>query len=169
MSPKRWSNFRTKGEIEKWNIASHISKQRMSHSSVVAATSYGELVSPEGTQDGNKEYLLSDCSHSWWWALWKLGLWKHRILATDSWGAYQRDDFSEPRLLHLHIHRKVLNFLTWDIKFSFINSNLLFLLPALCCKISIYPSYPPRLLRAVFSGLLEMLPPGLEVFSMSPE
>ena len=67
----------------------------------------------------------SDCSHSPRWALRKLRMWKHRILAPDSWGTYQRKDFSEPRLLHLPIHRKVLNSLTWDIWFSLINNNLL--------------------------------------------
>ena len=43
---------------DKWNIACHISKQRMSQSSVITATAYGELLNPEGTQEG-KEYLLS--------------------------------------------------------------------------------------------------------------
>ena len=39
---------------------------------------------------------------------------KCRMLAQDSWDACERNDFSEPRLLHLPIHRKVLNSLTWD-------------------------------------------------------
>ena len=60
---------------------------------------------------------------------------KHRILAPDSWGADQRNDSREPRLLHLPIHRKELNSLTWGIWFSLINSNLLmFQLPGVCCK-----------------------------------
>ena len=42
------------------------------------------------------------------------GLEKSRILALDSWGAHQRNHFSEARLLHLPIPRKVLNSLTWD-------------------------------------------------------
>ena len=33
---------------------------------------------------------------------------KDRILALDSEGEYQRNNFSEPRLLHLHIHRAFL-------------------------------------------------------------
>ena len=78
----------------------------------------------------------------------ELRMWKHRILAPGSWDAYQRNDFSEPRLLHLPIYRRVLNFLTWDILFSSINSQfLMFWLPALCYKISIYlllpPTHPP--------------------------
>ena len=44
---------------DKWNVACHISKQRMSQSSAIVATVDGELVSPEGTQEGNKEYLPS--------------------------------------------------------------------------------------------------------------
>ena len=43
--------------LEKQNIACHISKQRMSQSSAIATTANSELVSPEGTQEGNKEYL----------------------------------------------------------------------------------------------------------------
>ena len=59
-------------------------------------------VYPEGIQDGEKPV----------------------ILAPDSWGAYQRNDFSEPRLAFFHI-QKSAKFLNWDIWFSIINSNLL--------------------------------------------
>ena len=59
-------------------------------------------------------YQPSDCSHSLWWAL---RIWKHRMLPPDSRGTYERNDFSESSLLHLPIHRKVLNFLTQDIRF----------------------------------------------------
>ena len=42
----------------KINSTCYISKQRMSRSPVGAATlAYGDLVSPERTQEGNKEYL----------------------------------------------------------------------------------------------------------------
>ena len=37
---------------------------------------------------------------------------KNRILALGNQGAYQRNDFSESRLLHLPIQRKTLNSLT---------------------------------------------------------
>ena len=50
---------------------------------------------------------------------------KWRVLAPDSWDAYESDDFRDPRLLHFPIHRKALNSLTWDIWFSLINNNLL--------------------------------------------
>jgi len=60
---------------------------------------------------------------------------KQRILATDSRGAYQRNDFNKPRLFHLPIHRKALNFWTWDIWLFLINNNLWkFQLSGLCCK-----------------------------------
>ena len=69
---------------------------------------------------------------------WSSGCDQDRILAPDSWDTYKRNDFSEPRLLHLAIYRKALNSLTWDIWFSLTNNNLLLLrLPALCCKTSI--------------------------------
>ena len=46
------------------------------------------------------------------WILWGWTL-------ADSWDAYQRNDFKEPILLHLPIHRKVLNSLTCDVRFFF--------------------------------------------------
>ena len=49
------------------------------------------------------------------------------------------NDFSEPKLLHLPIPRKVLNSLTGDIGFSFITSNLLFSLRVVIAKIPVYP------------------------------
>ena len=79
---------------------------------------------PKGTQEG-EEYLPSS-SHqttatpygeSWGRKLRKR---KHRKLAPYSRGAYQRNDFSEPRLLHLLIFRKAFNSLMWDIWFSLI-------------------------------------------------
>ena len=93
---------------------------------------------------------LAAISHSPQWALrsWRGGwgwgeVWKMRILAPDRWDAYKRNDFNEPRLLHLPIHRKVLNSLTWDIWFSLINNNLLmFRVPALSCKL-LYNLTPP--------------------------
>ena len=45
------------------------------------------------------------------------------FLLQDIWDAYQRNDFSEPRLFHLPIHGKAPNPLTWVIWFSLINNN----------------------------------------------
>ena len=50
-----------------------------------------------------------------------------------------RKDFSEPKLLHLPIHRKVLNSLTGGICFSFINNKLLFWVHVVIAKTPIYP------------------------------
>ena len=44
---------------EKWNISCHISKQRMSKSIAVADTKDGELVNPEGTQEGKNTCCLA--------------------------------------------------------------------------------------------------------------
>ena len=93
--------------------------QPSSHHIVAAPT-----VSPEGTQDRNRMPTISHCNYPWRCTLRRLRLRKHRMLAPDSWGAYQRNDFSEPWLLHLPIHRKALNSLTWGIWFSLINNNL---------------------------------------------
>ena len=72
---------------------------------------------------------------------------KGRIVVPDSWDAYERSDFSKPRLWHLHIHRKVL----YDIWFSLINNNILmFKLPALYCKL-LYHHTPPLAFLEHFS------------------
>ena len=63
---------------------------------------------------------------------------KTQATVPNSWGAYERNNFTESRFLHLPIHRKARNSLTWDIWFPFINNNLLmFRLPSLSWKTSI--------------------------------
>ena len=89
--------------------------------------------SPEGTQDGDKQWRQTGCrlpspqplQSRQLCTLRGLRMEKSRTQAPENWGACQRNDFSEPRLLHLHIHRKVLKSLTWAIWFSLMNSNLL--------------------------------------------
>ena len=44
--------------------------------------------------------------------------------SSDSWSAYERNGSSEPRLLHLPMYRKVLNYLTCNTWFSLINNNI---------------------------------------------
>jgi len=101
-------------------------------------------------------------------ALRRLGMRKHRIRTPDGWGAYQRNDFSDPRLLHLPIHRKALNSLTWHNWFSLINSNhLMFWPPGLCYKNSYVHwllTLPPW---SSPSKISESLSPGLR-YSESP-
>ena len=48
-------------------------------------------------------------------------MWKNTGYWPHSWGAYEKDDFSEPKLLCLLIHRKALNSFSWDICFFFFN------------------------------------------------
>ena len=126
----------TEGEIVGWHhwLNGHEFEQALG-----VGDGQGGLVccSPWGCKESDMTELNwtekpSDCSHSLWWALRKLWMWKHRILAPNHWGAYQRNDFSEPRLLQLPIYRKALNSLAWDIWFSLLNNNLLMIrLPAL--------------------------------------
>ena len=86
---------------------------------------------------------------------------KHRMLAPDSWDAYERNDFSEPRLLHLPIHRKALNSLTWVIWFWLIK---IFDVQIPCPLLQNF--YITWLLHLApwspVSGLLKMLPPRLK-------
>ena len=65
-------------------------------------------------------------------------------LAPDSWGAYERTEFSEPRNLNLPIHRRTLNSWIWYLIFDFLYLNTI---PdqtdcRLCCKLlnSLTPS-----------------------------
>ena len=101
---------------------------------MIAATTYSELVSLEGLRKKTKNtfhlvaiklqpFLIVNSEET-------------QDVKTGNWP--QIDDFSKPKVLYLPIHRKVLNSLTWDIWFSFINSNLLFLLAVLCCKTPLY-------------------------------
>ena len=96
---------------------------------------------PEGTQEKKKIYPPSS-SHSIvatpYGEPWGNSGCEKWILAPDSWDAYQRNYFSEPRLLHLPIHRKAINSLNRNVWFPLISNNLLmFRLPALHCKTSI--------------------------------
>ena len=90
-------------------------------------------------------------------------MWETHILAPDSWEAYERSDFTDPGLLHLPIYTKALNSLTWDIWFPLIYKNT-FDAQATCLilQISKEPDSSPCLLRAVHSGLFEMLLLGLK-------
>ena len=87
--------------------------------------------------------------------------WKGTGEATYRWGAYQRDDINEPRLLHLPLHRKVLTSLTWDIWSSFINNNLfVFQLCSLCYKNSCVSCLFPYLFGTVSQSNLRGYLPG---------
>ena len=100
--------------------------------------------------------------HPWLCTQRRLRMREHKILTPESWGAYQRNDFSELRLFHLPIHKKALNSLTWNIWLSLINNNLLkFWLPGLCCKHSCISWPPLYFLGAVPQSYLRFCVPGL--------
>ena len=91
-----------------------------------------------------------------------LRIWKYtEYWPQDSYDAYESNGFSEPRLLHLPKHRKMLNSLTWDIWFSLIHKNT-FDVQTACTLLQTSTTLPPHLLQAVLSGLLEILPPTLK-------
>ena len=99
---KSWTWLRDWTELNRvWtkNVTCRISKERILQSSShhIAGTL---KVSPEVAQDGNKFCLPSRncCSHPWQCTISGFKMRKHRILAPDSWGACQRNDFNEPRL-----------------------------------------------------------------------
>ena len=77
---------------------------------------------------------LSHCSHPQLCTPREFRLERRSILAPYSQDAYQKDDFHEPKLLHLPIHRKELSYLTWDVWFSLTvkRSEVAQLCPTLC-------------------------------------
>ena len=135
----------------------------MSQSSVIQASQCAFL-SPRGIQEGRVPAIWQPlgCTHSLRWALKNSGCEKH-ILAPDSWEAYERSDFTDPRLLHLPIYRKALNSLTWDIWFSLISTNLLlFKLLGICCKLLYYMTPPHPSWEHFSQGYLRHCLPGLK-------
>ena len=112
---------------EKWSISCHISKQGCHHYQRLQPSNVSWWALRELKKENTccltatRLQPLSTVSPEER----KFRVWKYRILTPDSWGSYERNDFSEPRLLHPSIHKKVLiNSLTWDIWFSLINNNL---------------------------------------------
>ena len=79
--------------------------------------------------------------------------------APDSWGAHARNEFSEPRGLHLPIHR-MLNSLTWYL-ISDVQTAC-----SLCCKFE-YSLTCFLLAWSIFTRATEMLSTGLRVLNMS--
>lgn len=123
-------------------------------------------VDPEGTQDGtgcppSRSQLLQPplMVHQR-----RLRMRKRRIPTPDSWGAYQSPDFSEPRPLHLSIHRKELNSLTSDIWFSLTIIFSCFIYLVFVAKTPIYSGSLPYLLGAVSQSYLRC-----HVLGLSPQ
>ena len=135
-------------------------KTMMSQSSVIPALQFLKAL--------KKENICVLAAFSW--VLRNSDCEKHRILAPDSWDAYERNDFSEPTILDLPIHTKVLNYLTWDIWFSLINNNYFDVLATCPLLLDFYITWllplPPQ---SFLSRLLQLLSPRLEVLKIPTE
>jgi len=87
-------------------------------------------------------------------------------LIPDSWDAYERNDFSKPRLLHLPMQREALNLFTWDNLVKIHKKILLmFRLPALCCKLLYNPIPAPDSSEQFcqgYQGFMRCCLPGLK-------
>ena len=91
--------------VENWNIACWVGKQRVLQLRIKIKNARHVAV---------RCYIhLERCT------LRGLRMRKYRTLTPDSGDTDQRTDFSEPRPLHLPIHRTALNSLTWDIWFFY--------------------------------------------------
>ena len=115
----------------KWkNITCPISEQRMLQPSshhIIATLAHEPWGNSGWTQDA-RHLAANCCSHPWpRTPPWGDSGWESTGCWPWSYGAHQRNDFSEPRRSHLPLHRKVLKSLTWETCFSFINSNLFML------------------------------------------
>ena len=91
----------------------------------------------------------SGCCHSLWWLLRSWGNARSKMnketgLAPGSWGAYERNEISDSRDLHLPIHR-MLNSLTWYW-------SLMFKLPALSVALVYSLTSPLALLDHFFQS-----------------
>ena len=128
---------------EEWSISCHVHKQGYHNH---------QWVQPSKVSWWASRALRKKNTCDLWSAPRKVRMRKPRILAPDDWDAYERNDFSESKLLYLPIHRKALNSLIWNSWLPLINNHLwTFRLPALHCKTSVYPGSSPQLLRG---GLL---------------
>ena len=110
----------------------------------------------------------SGCRHPPWIIAdsWRAGgmqetRWKRKQdLAPDSWDAYERNEFSEPRGLHLSIQRR-LNSLTWYLIFDVQTAC------SLCCKFVYSLSPPPASLEQFSQSYWDPVP-GLESWTFPP-
>ena len=144
------------------NISCHI-KQEMSQPSAVSCLQMWMRAPKTDPVDASTPH--GDCS----WAgdarschLPLLKVNKKTRLAPDSWAAYERNEFSGPRGLHLSIHRMhipYINSLTWYLFFNVQTAC------SLCCKL-VYSLTYSCLLRAVFSELLRCCHWGLRVLNI---
>ena len=111
-----------------------------------------QWISP--TQESNPRVLFFSALVGGFFTSW--------VTRQESQGACQRNDFSESKLLHLPIYRKVLNSLIWYILLSLTNSNLLMYQLLVFLAKLLFTLVPPLSLWSSPSELSESLPPRLE-------
>ena len=130
------------------NISCHINQQEMSQPPAISSKCEGGPPKLQSSRSCHPpEWLL----RSWGNARSKVN--KGTGLAPDSWGAYERNELSEPRGLHLPIYR-MLNSFTWYLIFD---DQTAF---SLCCKL-VYSLTSPLLPWSSFLRATEMLSLGL--------
>ena len=112
------------GSPKEWSISCHINKDATAFSDSGPSSVNSWALRPLEKRNTCTILQPQGCSHSLCWAFKNSGCEICRILAPDSLEAYERNDISEPILLNLSIHRKVLNSFTWNICFSLIKNNL---------------------------------------------
>ena len=127
-----WGNIQCEMKI---SPAMLIKKKRHSHQGFLASK----------CEWGLPQLWSRRCCHFPWWLLrsWEnaeSNRNKETRLAPDSWGAYERNEFSEPRGLHLPIHR-MLNSFTWYLIF-YVKTAC-----SLCCKLVYSRTSPPAFLE----------------------
>ena len=94
------------------------------------------------TQTSCQPLISATAASPQWCILRGFRMEKTKIQALDNYNAYQTNDFSEPRLSHLPIHRKAQNSLTWEVWFSLFNGNFS---SGFCCKnCSVFQFLPYR-------------------------
>ena len=120
----------------KWKISWHINKQEMSQPSAISGLEIWTRAPKTAIQRMlPPATVIAE----------ELGKWNSKVnketgLAPDSWGAYERNEFSEPRGLHLPIHR-MLNSLTCYLIFDVQAACFL------CCKLVYSLTFPPASLE----------------------
>ena len=102
--------------------------------------------------------VISTCSRHGWWAgkPWgNSGREKHRTLAPHSWGAHQRNDFNEPRLLYLPIRSKALNSLRYlvSLTVNFQHSDYLLFVAKFLYILAPPLAFSEQFLRAIWSAV----------------
>ena len=90
----------------------HHSHQRLQSPQMVSWWALSKLMKERVSPSSSDQTTLTPHSEPWG----NSGC-ENRIRAPDSWDTFQRNDFSEPRLLHLPTYWKVLNSLTGDTDF----------------------------------------------------